>query len=774
MKFCIYIVLVFLSCEFVTLHSQCSTTISSYPYDETFEAGFGLWVQSAGDDFDWTRDSGGTPSVNTGPSSGSQGSTWYLYTEASTPNHPSRDAIITGPCFDLTDPSIVNSVFSFDYHMFGANVGSLDVEVSTNGSSWTSLKTISSNQGNQWITCSISLNAYNGQTIYLRFFATTGNTGSGWSSDIAIDNIQLSTPSSSIVCTDVISTFPYTQNFELDFGFWTQASADDFDWTRDSGGTPSNNTGPSTGASGTTWYIYTEASTPNHPSRKAIITSPCIDLNGCYSNVGLEYSYHMFGSDVGSLTVEIATDTTLWDTLHFESGNKGNTWFTKVEDLSEYIGNTIQFRITGLTGSSSSGWSSDIAIDEFSITVSESPLADTDSDGIIDAIDVDDDNDGIPDYIENNVVLNDFNSQMILNGDATIISDNEFQLTPALNSQGGTVFAETRVNFSNSFSLRFELNLGTSNGGADGVTAIFHNDSDSTSAFGIIGQGLGAAGIEDGIVLEFDTWDNGVGAGIGEISNDHTGIWDSDDQSKILSPVVDFGNLEDGQWHDVIVFWDAECFKLGYSVDGIDAGGLSGDLVYHYFGGDSLVYYGFTASTGAANNDQRVRNVFITTIIDSFRDSDGDGVLDQVDLDSDNDGIWDAYEAGHMLGVLNGRITSSVGVNGLGDSLETIIDFDSINYSVSDSEMSPDSIYDAYEIDADGDGCLDTKENGISDNDNDGIAGTGIPTINTDGEVIGIAYSSPISLEWQNSNSFSACGKKIYVNPFVTSRLRPQ
>ena len=44
-----------------------------------FENGFGNWINVTGDDDDWIRDSGGTPSSNTGPSSGANNSTWYAF-----------------------------------------------------------------------------------------------------------------------------------------------------------------------------------------------------------------------------------------------------------------------------------------------------------------------------------------------------------------------------------------------------------------------------------------------------------------------------------------------------------------------------------------------------------------------------------------------------------------------------------------------------------------------------------------------------------------------
>ena len=52
-------------------------------------------------------------------------------------------------------------------------------------------------------------------------------------------------------------TLPYTESFEDGLGDFTQDTADDFNWTRNSGATPSSFTGPNSAASGT-YYMYTE------------------------------------------------------------------------------------------------------------------------------------------------------------------------------------------------------------------------------------------------------------------------------------------------------------------------------------------------------------------------------------------------------------------------------------------------------------------------------------------------------------------------------------
>ena len=167
----------------------CTATAGA-GYSESFESGLGLWTQGSGDDINWTRDAGGTPSSGTGPSSGSSGS-FYMYVEASGNNtgYPNKRAILDSPCFDLTGET--EATFTFDYHMYGStNGGRVDLEASAdNGATWTSLWNQTGNQGNQWNAVSIDLGAYVGGTVQLRFNRITGST---WQSDVAIDNVALS------------------------------------------------------------------------------------------------------------------------------------------------------------------------------------------------------------------------------------------------------------------------------------------------------------------------------------------------------------------------------------------------------------------------------------------------------------------------------------------------------------------------------------------------------------------------------------------------------
>jgi subtilisin family serine protease/chitodextrinase len=181
----------------------CTGGITSYPYSQGFEGSIGDWTQATNDDLNWTVDANGTPSSSTGPSSADEGS-YYMYVESSSPNYPSKVATFISPCFDLSSQSA--ATFNFAYHMYGANMGSLVLQASTDGSSWTTLWSKSGDQGNSWYNEAISLNAYVGTSVELRFVATTGNS---YRSDMAIDDISVTTGGGGSSTTDLTLTITF-------------------------------------------------------------------------------------------------------------------------------------------------------------------------------------------------------------------------------------------------------------------------------------------------------------------------------------------------------------------------------------------------------------------------------------------------------------------------------------------------------------------------------------------------------------------------------------
>jgi len=171
----------------VTVNFCIGTCISTLPYSENFETGFGQWTQSFTDGMDWTRLSGTTPSSGTGPAGDhTTGSGFYLYTEASSPNFPSKVAELIGPCIDLSGLGSAN--MTFWYNMLGANMGTLNVDV-WNGSIWSlAAFSISGDQGANWVQATVDLSTYVGGTVRVRF---RGITGTGFASDMAIDDIVI-------------------------------------------------------------------------------------------------------------------------------------------------------------------------------------------------------------------------------------------------------------------------------------------------------------------------------------------------------------------------------------------------------------------------------------------------------------------------------------------------------------------------------------------------------------------------------------------------------
>eukprot|EP00662_Eupelagonemidae_sp_cell21_P056701 gene56701-biopygen110115 len=53
----------------------------------------GVWADALGDQFDWTRGSGGTPTGSTGPSGAHDGQ-YYLFVETSSPTAPGDTATL--------------------------------------------------------------------------------------------------------------------------------------------------------------------------------------------------------------------------------------------------------------------------------------------------------------------------------------------------------------------------------------------------------------------------------------------------------------------------------------------------------------------------------------------------------------------------------------------------------------------------------------------------------------------------------------------------------
>ncbi|MAW14797.1 MAG: hypothetical protein CMC25_00005, partial [Flavobacteriaceae bacterium] len=130
-------------------------------------------------------------------------------------------------------------------------------------------------------------------------------------------------------------------------------------------------------------------------------------------------------------------------------------------------------------------------------------------------------------------------------------------------------------------------------------------------------------------------------------------------------------------------------------------------------------------------------------------DIDNDSVGNGLDLDSDNDGIYDVIESGNGAFDTNndGRIDSNdTGFvdnndNGAHDSIE----------SRTPTDTDSDTTVDMFDLDSDNDNCNDSKEAGYTDGDNDGKLGNSPITQDANGKVTSGSDGYTIPLD-QNSN----------------------
>ncbi|WP_196886235.1 T9SS type A sorting domain-containing protein [Aureivirga sp. CE67] len=147
------------------------------------------WTNATGtDDTDWLINAGETVSEETGPIVDYNLQTpegKYAYIESSNCNN--LEAFLVTPCLDFSTFDFIE--MSFAYHMYGNAMGSLHVDIYHNGEWKTDVMApIVGDKGQQWQVQKVNLNDYVGSVVKVRF---RGLTGSGYTSDIAIDAIQI-------------------------------------------------------------------------------------------------------------------------------------------------------------------------------------------------------------------------------------------------------------------------------------------------------------------------------------------------------------------------------------------------------------------------------------------------------------------------------------------------------------------------------------------------------------------------------------------------------
>ena len=196
-------------------------------------------------------------------------------------------------------------------------------------------------------------------------------------------------------------------------------------------------------------------------------------------------------------------------------------------------------------------------------------------------------------------------AQYQINGSATALSCNCYQLTANAGNLSGSVWNTNNISLTQPFDFTFDVYLGCSDAGADGM--VFGLQPIGTGV-GTSGGGMGFAGVAPSVGFYIDTYQNGSDF---DPPADHFSI---NANGVILHDggVNDYAgpaslpfNIENCAWHTLRVTWNPATQTLQGYIDGVFYLTYTGDIVTNVFSGNANVYWGMTAATGGATNLQQ-------------------------------------------------------------------------------------------------------------------------------------------------------------------------
>lgn len=205
----------------------CASGSSTFVFTEDFETDPpGGWTGTGfdGSNGNWDITVGDANSFGTGPFSSYSGG-MHLEYEASGSATDIASAI--SPAIDLTTATD-GAELSFYMHAFGADMGTLNVGVSTSATGpFTNLYTwigdYQTADTDPWVPIGINLDAYLGQVIYVEF--SYGGAGTGYEGDMSIDFMRVETCGSFCIAPSAITVSNIT------------GTSADIAWTANSGET---------------------------------------------------------------------------------------------------------------------------------------------------------------------------------------------------------------------------------------------------------------------------------------------------------------------------------------------------------------------------------------------------------------------------------------------------------------------------------------------------------------------------------------------------------
>jgi gliding motility-associated-like protein len=218
--------------------------------------------------------------------------------------------------------------------------------------------------------------------------------------------------------------------------------------------------------------------------------------------------------------------------------------------------------------------------------------------------------------------------QFRLQGSAAQTAAGVYRITADATGQAGMVTNYYSLDLTSSFTLNFQLSFGTKDdAGADGMAFMF---SRSCSPVLAVGGGLGVRGIPNSLIVEFDTYFNGLPD---DIASDHTAIYANGNMTNAglimdaqTTPVclTDIcPNVEDGLWHNIQLQWEyltpvSQRITLYY--DGQLRGSSTRNHITDEFANSTMVYWSVAGSTGALSNLQQMK---VTAYTNTFTYCEG-------------------------------------------------------------------------------------------------------------------------------------------------------
>ncbi|WP_435413817.1 hypothetical protein [Polaribacter aestuariivivens] len=525
-----------------------------------------------------------------------------------------------------------------------------------------------------------------------------------------------------------INTSIAQDSFETGLDGWVNASGDNFDWTRDSGGTPSGSTGPSTGATGN-FYMFIEASDPRVNGDKAWLQKEFSLINR--GNGQLNFKYHMFGdAGMGTLNVLVSTDNGIsFSTVFSLSRNQGDAWLSGTADLSGYSNQSIIVRFEGIRGL---GFRSDLAIDDIELTSQE---LDSDNDGVSDSVDLDDDNDGILDSVECPPIpsgaLNSPNYPSRNDNNAN--SGTELQESAQPTGDGTTaILPNVFGGLANLTATLIDASGGSTPAWNNGVQ-ILDDGAPVNDYFYFQPSGLGgfnaanpAAGDHMLVTLDLKNGATNFQLTVAGLNNGDTFEFEASYQGNpITITAANFDNLDDNNpsgTGTTVVTANGTGLQGDTSVGGTEVDANRGRITIPGPVDTVIIRAGKNEGSNGT-----VTSAITLVSFDSLvlTDDDGDGIPNCLDLDSDGDGCFDAEEgAANLTGTAidaQGRLTASVGTTGIPTSVnqtngQAIGGSNNANVTAcscpfpSGVDSDNDGIDNICDLDDDNDGILDTDE----------------------------------------------------------------